>query len=237
MFNNQRGMSLVSVLMAIGLTGVLAMILMNLMEQQNKQQKRALVDGELTEVYAHFVRLINQGGPCNATFTGLQKGDSLSEFRYSFDSNEEPFAEVDKNFRNTKLMLKEMKILTDAEVTARGIPVVGKVDGGSTTVVLEITLQRPAGTLGGSEVKKTFDVRVAMGKGELIKMPDHNAVLAECVSSTGDGCIASFTTGECNLTKPQDEMVDGTTFWYGYCFDPTPASAADDIIVRCKTVN
>jgi hypothetical protein len=236
MYENQKGMSLVSVLMAIALTGVLAMILMGLMDQQNKQQKKALIDTELTEVYTHFVKIINQSIPCAATFIGLQKGDTFSEFRYSFEANEEPFAEVDKNFRNTKIVLKEMKILTDAELIARNIAKVGKTDDGSTTVVLEVTLEKPTGTLGGNQVKKTFDIRVAMGRGEIIKMPDPNAVLAECTNLTGDGCIASFVTGECNTSKPLEEMIDASTYWFGYCFDPTPPSPADDIIVSCKTV-
>jgi type II secretory pathway pseudopilin PulG len=235
MLKNQKGMSLVSVLVAIALTGVLATILVNLTEQQNRQQKKALVDGELVEVYAHFVRMINQAEPCNATFIGLQKGDTLAEFRYGFDPDQDPFASVGENFRNTKIVLQEMKLLTDAEVTARNIPLVTKAADGSTTVVFEATFKRPEGTIGGTQVKKTFDVRVAIGRGEIIKMPDSTAISDNCSNSTGgDGCIASFETGECNTTNPASEMIDAGTFWYGLCFDPTPASASDDIIIRCQ---
>jgi hypothetical protein len=55
---------------------------MNLLEQQNKQQKKALVDGELIEIYHQFVRVINQKESCNA--------------------NQDPFARVGEKFRNTK---------------------------------------------------------------------------------------------------------------------------------------
>lgn len=234
MLNNQRGMSLVSVMVAIGLTGVLAVILMNLSEQQTKQTKRALVDGELTEVFAAFVKVVNQKTACNATFVGLKKGDEFVEFRFSFDENQDPFAEVDAFFRGTKLKLKKMKILTDAEVISRGLQVVPKQPNGSTTLVMEVTLEKPENVVGGKEVKKTFDVNVAMGKGEILKMADPVAVQDECNNrSGGDGCIAGFDDGECNTTNPAEEMVDGGTFWYGYCFDPTPASSTDDIIVRC----
>lgn len=237
MFKNQKGMSLVSVLMAIGLTGVLAVILMNLMEQQGKQQKKALVDGELTEIYAQFVRIINQKTSCGSTFIGLQKGDTFNEFRYTFDANQEPFAEVGKSFRGTKLILSGMKILTNAEVTSRGVTPQGKDPQGFTTVVLEVSLERPENTLGSKTVKKVFDVPVAMGKGEIVKMADPNAVSARCATiSGGDGCMADFDTGICP-SNPQDAMIDAGAYWFGYCFDPTPPNASEDIIVRCTASN
>lgn len=237
MLNNNRGMSLVSVLMAIGMTGILAMVLMGLMDKQGKQQKKAVIDGELNEIFAQFVRIINQKSSCGATFIGLQKGDTFQEFRYSFDPNQEPFAEVGKNFRGTKLILSQMKILTDAEVSARNIVPLQKDSNGFTTAVLEVTLNRPEGTLGGGAVKKIFDVPVAIGKGSIIKMADYNAVSAKCSQTTnGDGCIADFDTGVCP-SNPKNAMVGGGSFWFGYCFDPTPASTSEDIIVRCTAVN
>lgn len=240
MVNNQRGMSLVSVMVAIGLTGVLAVILMNLSEQQAKQTKKAMVDGELTEVYASFVKVINSKSSCNATFTGLKKGGTLDLFRMDFDENLEPFAEVSKEdenifFRGTKLRLTGMKILTDAESQGRGLSVVTKGANGETTVVLEVTLLKPENTIGGREVKKTFDVNVIMGKGEIIKMSDPVAVADECSNRTNNnGCIASFGSGECNKTNPESEMIPGGTYWYAYCFNPHPAAPADDIIIRCQ---
>jgi hypothetical protein len=236
MFTNQKGMSLVSVLMAIGLTGVLSVILMNLMEQQGKQQKKALIDGETSEIFGQFVRIINQKTSCGATFTGLQKGDTLLEFRYSFDANQEPFAEVGKNFRGTKLILSAMKILTDAEVLTRNMTPLGKDPQGFTTVVLEVTLDRPDGTLGGKSIKKIFDVPVAMGRGTIMKMSDPNAISSACTAATSDGCITDFDTGLCPA-NPQDAMIDAATYWFAYCFDPTPASPADDVIIRCTATN
>lgn len=237
MKSNQKGFSLVSVLVAIGLTGVLSMILMNLMEQQGKQQKKAMVDGELTEIFAQFVRIINQKTSCGATFTGLQKGDTFREFRYSFDVNQEPFAEVGKPFRGTKLVLKQMKILTDAEVTAHKITPQGKDPQGFTTVVLEVTLDRPDNTMGGKSIKKIFDVPVAIGKGTILKMADSNAIVTQCTNLTTDGCIADFETGMCNTSNPEEAMEYASPFYFAYCFDPTPTSATDELIVRCTAVN
>jgi hypothetical protein len=233
--NNQKGMSLVSVMVAIGLTGVLAVILMNLTEQQGKQHKKAMIDGELTEVYAQFVRVINQRDSCGATFIGLQKGDTLKEFRYSFDANQDPFSEVGKPFRATKLVLKGMKLLTDTEMTERQIPIPPKDKQGYTNAVLEVTMEKPAGTLGGREIRKTFDIPVAMGKGEIIKMADPNAIQANCKTITSNrGCIASFETGICP-SNPEDAMVNAGIYYFGYCVDPKPSNPDEDIILRCTT--
>ena len=231
MFKGQKGMSLVSVMVSIGLTGVLAMILMNLMQQQGKQQKKAMVDGEMTEIYAQFVRVINQKTSCGATFIGLQKGDSFTEFRYTFDANDPPFAKVGDKFRGTQLVLTSMKILTDAESTGRGLPLSPEI------VVLELNLTKPEGTLGAKTIKKTFDIPAMIGKGDIIKMADPNAVLARCTAISGDGCMADFDTGVCNTTNPQSAMINSGFYWFGYCFDPTPALPADNIIVRCTANN
>lgn len=242
MILNQRGMSLVSVLMAIGLTGVLSLILMSQMEQQQKIQKRAFLDGEMTEVFAQFVNVINAKSSCGATFTGLQKGDTINEFRYSFDPNQEPFAEVGTPFRGTKLVLREMKILTDAEVQAKGLPTTGL--SGSSTVVLRVTLERPPGTLGGQFISKIFDVRVSMGLGQILQA-DASVIEQQCRDATGgNGCIANFETGVCAdvvndqlipLVPPEAGGDLGEVM--GYCFDENPPTATDNIIVRCTVTN
>jgi hypothetical protein len=233
--NNEQGMSLVSMMVAIGLTGVLAVILMNLSEQQNKQHKKSLLDGELTEVYAQFNLVINQRDSCGSTFIGLQKGDTLKEFRYSFDANQDPFAEVGKPFRSTTLILKSMKILTDAEMTAKNIPIPPKDKQGYTNAVLEIVMEKPEGTLGGRENLKRFDVPVAIGKGEIIKMADPNAIESNCKTITSNrGCIASFDTGICP-NNAMDAMVNAGIYYFGYCVDPKPSNPQEEIILRCTT--
>lgn len=212
------------------------MILMNLMEQQGKQQKKALLDGELTEVYGQFVRVINQKDSCGATFTGLQKGNQLKEFRYSFDANQEPFAEVGKPFRATKLILQSMKILTDQEAAdpSRKLPIAPN-NNGRTTVWLELFMEKPKGTLGGNQTRKFFEIPVLYGKAEIIKMADPNAIISQCASITNNkGCLASFDTGECPQ-DPNNALVNAGVFYFGYCVNPAPPNPADSLILRCMT--
>ena len=233
MLTNEKGISFVSVMMAIGLAGVFAVIFMNL----KKQQEKALPDDELASVYAQLVHAINQKALCAPTFVGLQKGDTFNEFRYTFDANQEPFAEVGKPFRSSQIILGGMKLLTNAEVTSRNLTPQGKSPQGFTNVVLEVILEMPEDTPGTKTVKKLFDVPVGMGTGEIVKMPDPISVSDRCSTiSGGDGCIADFDTGIC-FSDPQDAMIDAGAYWFGYCFDPTPPNASEDIILRCTVPN
>jgi type II secretory pathway pseudopilin PulG len=230
MTRNEKGFSLVSVLVALGLTGVLSVILMNLMEQQNKQQKKAIVDGELTEVFAQFTRVLNTKNLCRINFMGLKQGDSFNEFRMDFDPNKDPFAKVGDKFRNTKLTLTQMKILTEAEVTSQGLEVAQTDSEGKTTIVVELTLDRPAGMIGGKQVKKNFDVPVKIGHGQIIKLPSPSLVFSKCNELTGDGCIADFETGEC---VGVNAVVNAGNFSFGLCTDPTPVAGVQKIILNC----
>lgn len=242
---NQSGMSLAQVMIAMGLTGVLSIILMNLAEQQTKQQKSAMIAGETTEIFAQFVRIINTKASCEASFAGLKKGDSLVEIRYKFDDNEEPFAEVGKFFRGTKLKLKSMTLQTDTRYgethknddgTPKTPPT--KNNAGQTVVTLEITLEKPTKTLGGTNVMKIFDVPVTMGKGDLIKMPTTTAVETECTNTTGgDGVIVDFSTGAaCPPPTAASCMEGGGGFYFGMCVDPHPPDSADDVILGCTSL-
>ena len=224
---NDRGMSMVEVLMALGFTGILAAVLINLSEQQSKQHKKALVDSETIEVFGQFNRVISRAESCNATFTGLQEGDSLSEFRYDFDENADPFAATRRAFRGTKLILVSMQILKpNADGLYESFPVSETVsdkdgDGYYETpevikseksvpltpprkfqkgvAMLEVVLQKPTGVLGGKLLTKYFEVPASIGLGSLAYGADAQATIVACVGTPADAdkCIASFDTFEC----------------------------------------
>jgi hypothetical protein len=231
---NQLGFSLLQVLVAIGLTGGLSLILMELAGQQNKQQKTAIVNGELTEVFAQFVTMLNNGTSCEATVAGLKKGDPVTEVRYKFDDNEEPFAEVGKPFRGTKLILRSMKLQTDAEYTAANA---GKLpptkdSSGHTTLTLVVELEKPAGIVGGKDVKKTFDIAVAMGQGKLISSGSPSSIVTICRASPTASIISFDTELDCN---PNNEacIVGSAPLYFGMCIETAPPTPADDIIIGC----
>jgi type II secretory pathway pseudopilin PulG len=225
--NNDSGMSLVGVMVAIGLTGVLALILMNLAEQQSKQQKKAEVDGEMQEIFGQFRSMIGQSDSCTSTFVGLKKGDTFKEFRYDFDHNKPSFAESDiegkVKFRGTKISLTEMRILTDQEVRERGLHPDTK------TVVLEVTFKKPEGILGAQIIKKTFDVPTKTGQGNMISEPTKAEVAFKCGQIGGE--LADFETGE--KTDESGIMELGANHYLGYCVIPNRTS--NSYILHCTS--
>ena len=113
----QSGIGLVEVTIALGLAGVLAIILMKLGEQQTSLQKKAMRNVELTEVYNHFVSMIDSQTACDATFESAKLGDSIDEFRTSaLNPNQISFAKVNEVFQATNIKIEEMKILTNTEI-------------------------------------------------------------------------------------------------------------------------
>jgi type II secretory pathway pseudopilin PulG len=113
----EAGIGLVEVTIALGLAGVLVLVLMKLGEQQTALQKKATRNVELTEVYNHFVSMIDSQSACDATFGSAKLGDSIDEFRINqLDPNQAPFAKVDQAFQATNIIIEEMKILTNSDI-------------------------------------------------------------------------------------------------------------------------
>jgi|GEM_PF-4553703 len=212
---NDRGMSMVEVLMALGFTGILAAVLVNLSEQQNKQHKKALVDSETIEVYSQFNRVISRADSCGATFVGMQVGDAVNEFRYDFNENAEAFATVRMPFRGTKLILASMELLKDQDgddiydtfpLTSQltdqdgdGIyetPLTLKSQNFVKTqpeirkqdgiVVLEVVLQRPGTSQGAKTITKFFEVPAVIGEGKIDHGPVAQAVIDNCKGTPVD---------------------------------------------------
>lgn len=232
--SNKNGMSLAQVMIAIGLTGVLSLVLMQLSKQQAVQQKTALANSEINEILAQYLRVITKKDSCDATFAGLPKGAVLTELRYVFDATQDPFAEVNKKFRGTKITLTGMKIMTDAEYKAAhngsDPPDLG---GGKTIISFEVILTKPSGIQGGSQFKKVFDVNVYMGKGSLLSAATSSIIESDCLTNTGDGCIVNFDSGACCPTPVDCMEGSDDTGWFGMCNDPTPPSSADNVVLGC----
>lgn len=113
----QAGIGLLEVTIALGLAGVLVLVLMKLGQQQTSLEKKAIRNVELTEVYNHFVSMIDSQAACDATFGSAKLGDRITEFRTTqLDPNQAPFARVGSTFQATNIIIEEMKILTNAEI-------------------------------------------------------------------------------------------------------------------------
>jgi hypothetical protein len=210
-------MSLVSVMVAIGLTGVLSVILMNLFDRQTQQQKKMMVDAELTEVYNHFQTVLSKKESCNASFMGKKKGQSIFRLLLTMNPDTPPFAEVDSPFRNTKIYLNSIRVLTDEEVLAMG----RQLEDG--IVVIDAEFERPENVLGGKTLRKQFDLRVVYGKEEMITHPvNESGVVALCKDDYGaNSFIKSVKTGE-RADPEEDGVFPNGGGFEGMCVTPDP---------------
>lgn len=231
---NFRGFSLVSVLIAIGLTGVLGMILLNLFDRQTQQQKKMLVDSELTEVINHIQTIMSKKESCNSTFMGKKKGQLLYRLLLNMDLSNPSFAEVGEPFRGTKIYMTRLKVLTDEEVTSLGRPLEQGV------VVIDAEFERPEKTLGGRVIRKQFDLRVVYGREEVITHPvNDTGVVSLCKTDYGPtSFIKNLSSGE--RANPEESGVypRGSNF-EGVCVIPDPAGTTyvDSTINHCLTAN
>lgn len=236
-YKNNKGMSLVSVMVAIGLTGVLSVILMKLSEQQANIQKKAQVDNDINEAIMHFRSVIMKKDSCNASFQGLKLGDSLSEIRYNYKIDQEPFAEVSKEtdpnkavkFRNSKIILREMKILTKNEIEN------AKLKFDPAVIMLKVTFEKPSGTLGGKTTGEIFEIPASVGKGDLVSGDDQKIAYDKCISSGGK--IADWDTLEIFETEADalsKGVVNQGDLWFGLCVKEG-RNSSEDMILQCIT--
>jgi hypothetical protein len=238
LLKNSKGMSLVSVMVAIGLTGVLSVILMKLSEQQASIQKKAMVDNDFNEAILHFRTVIMKKKSCDATVQGLKLGDTFTEVRYDYDSAKEAFATVStesdfnsatKFRKGSKIILREMKILSKSEMKEAERPLDGNM------IVLKVTFEKPSGTLGGNTIFKLFDIPAVIGKGDLATGDDKAIAVEDCEKSGGK--IASWSTFE-EVTggdaEKQAAIVSHGSTNFGLCIKPG-TSSGETMILGCST--
>lgn len=233
-FKTQQGMSLVSVLVAIALTGVLATILMNLSDQQNKQQQKAMVDGDLTEIMGHFRSILTNAESCNATLMNKKKGQKITRLLLSDNATTEPFAKVDTKqpFRGSKILLTGMKILTDDEVKKMNVDGLVPQPG---IVVLRASFQRINNPIGAKDINKHFEIRVLYGQENKEDDPlSPTGVVAACKKKYGsEAFIKNLDTGERAVPEEAGTFTTGEGY-FGMCVfadESNPNSA----IIQCIT--
>jgi hypothetical protein len=214
---SNAGFSLVSVLVAIGMTGILATILMNLTEQQTKQQKKAVVDGEMNEVVGQIRSIFSNEDSCNATLVNKKRGQDFLRLMTTNQNGTIIFEEVGGGktdfYRGTKLKLIGLRILSNAEV--------GSIQGLSSqtgVVVVQVELQKPEKLIGGKSIKKNFEVRVLYGTEGLVRDPlSATGVVTNCKSEFGpQSFIKDLKTGKA-LEPEEDGVFKAGQEFLGMC--------------------
>lgn len=243
--NNERGMSLVSVMVAIGLTGVLATIIMGLSEQQSKLQKKATIDAELGAALNHMQTILTNKESCNATLMGTKKGEEITILsnKSLADETKEPFAIVsaDTPFRGTKVYWTGMRILTKEEIKEKF-----KREEEDGVVVVEVEFYRqkageensPNRTLGGNRFIKHYDVQVVYGSEEQITDNlSAEFVIEECHSKSSQSFIKSISTYDKAIPESDGVIGGGGSAYIGFCVTPDEGgkTSPESSILQCLT--
>jgi hypothetical protein len=237
LLKTESGFSLVSVLVAIGLTGVLATILMNLSEQQARQQKKAMVDGELTEILTHFRSILSNAESCNATFMNKKKGQEIYRLLTSDDPNRDPFAEVSEEipFRGSKLLLTKMRLLTNNEINDNEFYKTRGIQAQDGVVVLEASFKKTGQNLGATDIKKHFEFRALYGVQRTVNHPSsETGVVTVCKTKWGQNAfIQDLETGEKAVPEENGVMAQGGEYT-GMCVSPNE-NDPEASIINCIT--
>lgn len=204
---NQKGFSLIQVLVAFGLMGVLSLVMMGMFDQQNKLSQKVKVDGELNEIKYHFLNMLNDKIACESNLQSMKKGEPINFFRVD---NGDPFATVGEQFKNLGIKITAMQILTDADVTASGqSPQMIRQEDGQTTIVFRVNFQKIGNIIGGKDITKDFNVRVVMGEHKWEAGPTPNAVKDACLTNGGYKVADSIFEAKASYQPPStsDEPV------------------------------
>lgn len=178
---NQKGFSIIQVLVAFALMGVLSVVMMGMFDQQNKLSQKVKIDGELNEVRYHFLNMLNDKIACESNLQSMKKGETINFFRVD---DGDPFATVNERFKNLAIKITGMKILTDLEVTNSGqTPEQVRTEDGQTTIVFRVTFEKIGNIIGGRDIAKDFNVRVVMGEHKWEAGPTPDAVKDACLTN------------------------------------------------------
>lgn len=212
---SQSGMSLVQVMIAFALTGVLAVVIMNLTEQMQMQQNTALSNADIQEVVGHFNTILNNKDYCNNTFGPVKLGGTIGTLRYSSDPDAEPFAIAGQQFKKSKVQIDEMKVESFD-------PSQDVLDSnGEMNLRFKVTMRKLGKKiLGGKQFVKTWSPRVMLGE-------ISDEVTDYCETSK-DQCLAKSANAKLLSLKDGEEFSSGDETkpeeWCEYANHPTNAS-------------
>lgn len=166
----QEGFSLIEILIAIGLTGALALILMNLSQKQLKIEATSKFKSEINEIIFEISSLLKRSvANCEENLIGTNIGSDLEELRYMTSAtSSQVLVKAGEEFRKTGVLISKITF-PDPEVSGN----VATFDSstGQVTLMLEIELKKKEGTstiFGSSTIKKSFPINAVFNKRKVV---------------------------------------------------------------------
>lgn len=228
LLKTQKGFSLVQVMVAVGIMGGLALAMMQMTDNQIKQQKTMELKAETGDVANIIRQTLNDKEACEATFIGMSPGDSIPALRMTADMSQKPFAEVGVKFKTYNVYIKEMYLLTRPEEVAAqqrdaSSNPISSYTTGAGFGYLRVTFVKQVGAVndqnkshnfyGAKESAITFPVKGFFYDMEIVKHNDETKLDQACwAKASSQGISCNGTPGERCATIPIDEDGNGTDY-------------------------
>lgn len=224
---SQKGFSLVQVLVAVAIMGGLALVMMQMTDNQLKQQKTMELRAETGDVSTIIRQTLTDKEACESSFVGMSPGDAVSGLRLNADMNQKPFAEVGAKFKTFNILIKDMHLLSRAEEVSAGqrdssTQPISSFTTGSGYTYLKVTLAKHLGQTnqnspqkfyGSKETAIFFPIKANFYDLEVVKHTDDTKLDEACWSKASIlGVPCNGTAGERCATIPIDEDGNGTDY-------------------------
>lgn len=213
---NHNGISLVQVTIAMGLVGMLSVVLMKLTENMQKTQKYTEVKSVEIELFSRVASYLNIQSMCDAAVIGIRPGESFKVLQFNEDGNGTRLI-VGEPIPGSNLTVENLEILPNP-------PKVG--EDGLYEVTLRVTTKRNDGNylMAGSTKNKDFTFVANLCEQEIgvIETSDEWQEQSEaCENRLSDPDVTQFF-----FTPDQGDFSPGDGFQCSLC-GPTK------IISRC----
>lgn len=225
--SSQRGFSLVQVLVAVAIMGGLALVMMQMTDNQIKQQKTIELKVESGDVATIIRQTLTDREACESTFVGMAPGDLVNGLRLTADANQKPFAEVGAKFKTFNIVIKEMHLLSRPEEisTAQRDPSTQPISSyttGSGFAYLKVTLSKQVGVAksdkpqrfyGSKDTSIFIPIKANFYDLEIIKDINDNKLDEACWKKAALlGVTCTGAPEERCATIPIDEDGNGTDY-------------------------
>lgn len=195
-FKNHEGFSLVQIMIAMGLLGVISVGIMQVMKTGTKTQTTLETSFELTQALSFIERTLASPGACEATVKDKNLGDTLTAIN-DYDSDGETVKAIYTiNQEIGKIKILSIKIDTAMNTTS---------DGGLTNIIIEFD----KGNSGKRDMfgGKTFTKKIAIFADNC----DRDLI----VNQASKGNLQTTCNSYGGKIKDYEQDTDGT--WFGTC--------------------
>ena len=226
LIKNNKGMTMVSILMAAGMMGGLALFLSDLMKKQHVEQKKSETGVAMTALQQTVLSIFNDGGACTETLKGMSttgipsSGTTLSAGLKNRSGTVVVNAGKVNNLLDVKFTLKNPNIPSGTGIRSGNVDVEMEVRKLSNVVVLRKTVKETIPLIVEVDgTNKIVNCRTTLDSKALnIKMAAKREAKGEAKQEicTGLGAIWNTSTSSCsisNLFQKQCQDVGG--IWGG----------------------